>query len=83
MPNSLGLGLPNERNYAEGGSEDEGIVTDLVTGLVWQRGVTAASFTFTEAASYCAGLELGDEGDFRVPTRIELVSLLELSRAEP
>jgi len=83
MPNTPGLGLPNERHYSAGGAEGEGVVTDLVTGLEWQQGVPDESFTFTEAASYCAGLELGGEGGFRVPTRIELVSLLELSRAEP
>jgi uncharacterized protein DUF1566 len=62
-------------NYAE---EAPGIVTDKVTGLRWQKAIgTTKSYVDAEAA--CSALDLGGKG-WRLPTRIELVSLLTFGR---
>lgn len=68
--------------------EDTGrLVTDNVTGLVWQRssdtngdGVVnyADKKTPTEAASYCSNLTLGGQ-TWRLPTIKELYSLIQFS----
>jgi hypothetical protein len=51
----------------------QGIAIDTVTGLTWSLAVGLAS-TIDGAAKYCAGV-LG--GSWRVPTRIELATLLD------
>ncbi len=83
MPNEPGLGLPNERHYALDRADSESVVLDVVTGLAWQRNVPSESFSVDEAERYCDDLTLGQNDDFRLPTRIELVSLLDLGRSEP
>jgi hypothetical protein len=59
------------------------VVTDLVTGLVWQRTVPPDEVDWWEARDYCAALILAAADDWRLPSRVELVSLLEYSRVTP
>jgi hypothetical protein len=77
MPNVAGASLPNEQVFAL----DDEQATDTSTGLVWQRTASAEPRTFAEATADCARLELGGESDFRVPSRIEWVSLLDPSKS--
>jgi hypothetical protein len=61
-------------------------VTDNRTGLVWLPTKTAAFGSdldgFNQARAYCEGL--GDAGTkWRLPTRIELVTLIDYSRHDP
>ena len=60
-------------------------VTDLNTGLIWQRGdeQNGSGRTWQEAIDYCAGLELADHSDWRLPTRRELMSLVNYSIPSP
>ena len=83
MPNSEGLGLPNEQSYEVLAFDEQEIVHDRVTGLDWQQKIDAASFAFDAAREHCEALEYAGYGDWRLPTRIELVSLLDLSRTNP
>jgi hypothetical protein len=76
MPNPAGTGLPNPASFTTNG---DGTVTDNVTGLIWQGTVDPGSFTQAQAATYCAGLG----GAWRLPTRIELVSLVDFTVAYP
>lgn len=72
MPNAS-PDLPNKASY----DVSAGVtVLDKVTGLIWQRAVSPASYTWTEAKAYCTGLTLAGYSDWRLPTRIELVSLV-------
>lgn len=50
---------------------------DSVTGLVWQLAPDTAGKTQAAAAKYCDDLELGGQSDWRLPTRIEYVSVLD------
>jgi len=56
-------------------------VTDSVTGLVWQRG-TYLSY-WPGAAAYCDGLTLAGHGDWRLPNRQDLLSIIDYGRAWP
>jgi hypothetical protein len=85
MPNQPGLGLPHEQRYTvvTATSTADEVVRDDVTGLVWQRLLSSRTFTWNEAVDYCDGLTLAGGGDWRLPSRIELVSLLDLSQTDP
>ena len=59
-------------------------VTDQVTGLMWQRhrdlqACGKAVCPWKEAHEYCHALDLGGFQDWRLPSIIELVSLLDFS----
>jgi RNA polymerase sigma factor (sigma-70 family) len=63
-------------------NQKDGTVRDDVTCLEWQRGIGPDVYTFTEAGAYCAGLGL-DGGGWHLPTRVELSSLVDVSRSGP
>jgi hypothetical protein len=76
MPNPAGAGLPNPASYTVN-LDGTGTVTDNVTGLTWEGAVNLASqYTQTQAVDHCQQLGSG----FRLPTRIELVSLVDFTR---
>ncbi len=52
------------------------VVTDLVTGLVWQDQVAKEKRRIADSIAYCEALAYGGFDDWRLPTRIELVSLM-------
>ncbi len=58
-------------------------VLDQVTGLEWQRNVDSSVHDWEQAQSYCATLELDGKSNWRLPTRIELVSIVDYSAADP
>ena len=62
----------------------EGVVMDNVTGLMWQRefsedisGCSRGACGWNEAEAYCESLALAGYDDWRLPSRIELVSLVD------
>jgi hypothetical protein len=55
-------------------------ITDSVTGLTWQLEPEAASKTQASALSYCDALSLAGHDDWRLPTRLEYISLLDEGR---
>ncbi len=80
MPNAPLPGLPNPRRYD---TETKGVVTDLVTGLMWQRALPNTFLTFQDAGRQCGELRLAGHHDWRLPSRIELVSLIDTTRTQP
>jgi hypothetical protein len=55
----------------------DGTVTDLATGLMWQKTPDLAQqYTFDEAAAYADALVLGGHADWRVPSIKELYSIV-------
>ncbi len=80
MPNPPSTGLPNPQSYDM--STKEGVVIDLVTGLEWQATVDEPKYAWRDAAGYCTGLDL-DGGGFRVPSRIELLSIVDYTQPGP
>ena len=71
MPNSADASLPNPPRYATDGGA---VVLDEVTKLEWAK-VASSSMSYEEAVTHCANLL--PQRTWRVPTRIELVSLLD------
>jgi hypothetical protein len=81
MPNYVPTGadaasVDNKMFYAPA----TGGFADGVTGRVWYEAadMQTAPISYADAQKYCAGLKVG--GTWRLPTRIELVSLLDLTR---
>lgn len=62
---------------------DDHTVFDRVTGLRWQRATPAETYDWWEARTYCRGLELGGHTEWRLPSRVELVSLLDFGGLDP
>ena len=58
------------------------IVTDKSTGLVWERQEPSpVSGSYSAASSYCDALVLAGQSDWRLPTRIELLTILDYGNA--
>ena len=81
MPNPAVSGLPNPASYEPSASGNR--VTDQVTRLVWQRHVDVRTFTWEAAKQYCSCLVVDDTDGWRLPSRIELVSLVDWSLTSP
>lgn len=62
---------------------DDGTVTDLETGLMWQQDTAPGTYTWGQALSYCENLKLGGYRDWRLPNRNELQSIVDYSRFTP
>lgn len=75
MPNPEGTG-PNPASY----TASDGVVHDNVTCLDWQES-PSGTYTNSQAQSYCEGLSLGGYNDWRVPTRVELISIIDWTRS--
>jgi alpha-tubulin suppressor-like RCC1 family protein len=83
MPNGpadVDAGAPNPATYVD---NKDGTVTDSVTGLMWQQAVDPGTFSQPGAVEYCQTLTLAGHSDWRLPWRIELVSLLDYGRSGP
>lgn len=81
MPNPAGSGLPNEAKYTDLGN---GVVRDDLTCLEWEKApatVAADTSSWDGALAYCDKLALGSNADWRVPTRVELVSIVDFSKS--
>jgi hypothetical protein len=80
MPNPSSSGLPNPASYD---TSADGVVADNITGLMWERSASASTFTQSQANEYCASEKTGGFSDWRVPTVVELVSLVDYSESSP
>jgi hypothetical protein len=69
-------GAPNPEGYTD---NLDGTVTDKVTGLMWQQTLSAATFAQAAAVQYCPTLSVGGHNDWRLPSIIELASLIDFS----
>lgn len=79
MPNPPTTGLPNPASYTITTLGSIAAVKDNVTGLIWQRNFAAPQGTQAAAQAYCAAL--APAGTWRLPTRIELVSLIDFTKS--
>jgi hypothetical protein len=75
MPN-YDAGTPDVENPLQYDSGAPNTVTDVVTGLVWLD-VSIGNFTYDQAVDACDKQQNG--GRWRLPKRIELVSLLDFA----
>jgi hypothetical protein len=88
MPNTqldVAQGAPNPMSYLDNG---DGTVTDVVTHLVWQQAVDPGKkYTVAEGKAYCSvtlsKMGLGGHHDWRLPSFVELLSLVDYAQASP
>ncbi len=66
------------RNKPSYKNNNDGTITDNVTGLMWQQDM-GAKIVFSEAAVAAQGINLGGYTDWRVPTLKELYSLIQFT----
>jgi len=77
MPNGpadVSDGAANPASYTDNG---DGTVTDKITGLMWEKGSSGPYASWSQAVAHCPTLTLGGHNDWRLPTRIELLSLVD------
>ena len=60
-----------------------GTVTDIGSGLMWQKATAPGTYTWQQALSYCENLSLAGYSDWRLPNYNELWSLVDNSRHSP
>ncbi|MCK5805738.1 MAG: DUF1566 domain-containing protein, partial [Lentisphaeria bacterium] len=72
-------------NYADppAYTVDTDTVVDAGTQLVWQRGLADEQLDWWHARDYCATLELGGRTDWTLPSRNELISIIDAGRQTP
>lgn len=62
----------------------DGTVTDRTTGLMWEKTGTTTAMTHPAAVTYCATMaRTGGHSDWRLPSKIELVSIVDYGRDDP
>jgi len=66
-------------SYTDNG---DGTIADSITGLTWQQG-EGGSKTWESALTYCEGLTLGGQSDWRLPNFKELQSIADYARYSP
>jgi hypothetical protein len=65
-------------NFVDNG---DGTITDLATGLMWQKGDSITTKNWQQALDYAENLELAGYKDWRLPNAKELQSIVEYTRA--
>lgn len=73
---SLPTDAPASTSYTITNGADGAIVVDTVTGLGWQDTVSTTGRTFDDANAYCDALVYDAQSDWRLPTRIEAISIM-------
>lgn len=66
----------NPPDYTDNG---DGTITDNVTGLMWQKEDDDITRTWDDAIIYCNDLTLGGYSDWCLPSRKELISIVNFS----
>ncbi len=61
------------------------IFVDRSTGLMWQddESVKTTEKSWADAIAYCNDLVLGDYSDWRLPKRVELLSITDKTKYDP
>jgi hypothetical protein len=80
LPADVTAGAPNPASVGDNG---DGTVTDNVTGLVWQQTVAPSLYAWSDALALCPTLTLAGHTDWRLPSAIELVSIVDYGQAAP
>jgi hypothetical protein len=77
MPNPAASGAPHPQAYDTSAAD---VIVDKVTGLEWQKHTTATAFKQPAAIAFCQTQLTGGHGGWRLPTAVELVSLIDFTK---
>jgi len=72
---------PGAANYTVKAICGDKVVIDKTTGLMWAQDEEPGTFNVAQAKARCAGSKRAGFSDWRLPSRIELTSLVDRSRA--
>jgi hypothetical protein len=61
----------------------DGTVSDMETGLMWQKGTVCCLNPWQQALAYCENLVLAGHDDWRLPNINELQSIVDYAQYEP
>ena len=67
-----------KNNFIDNG---DGTISDLATGLMWQKSDDGISRDWQESLAYAEDLTLGNKSDWRLPNAKELQSIVDYSRS--
>jgi hypothetical protein len=67
-----------KNNFIDNG---DGTITDLATGLMWQKNDSGVGLNWQEALAYAENLELAGYKDWRLPNAKELHSIVDYTRS--
>lgn len=67
---------PPSTSYTISNTPDGALVTDSLTGLTWQDNAEPTSQPWNDANAYCNDLAYGGSSEWRLPTRMEAISVL-------
>jgi hypothetical protein len=84
-PSAQQTAFGQDGNYDGPGNtyiETNGVVSDALLGIEWTRAFSGPS-TWTAANTYCDGLDFDGKQDWRLPTRQELISIVDYGRYDP
>lgn len=70
----------NSPSYTDNG---DGTITDNVTGLIWQKEDDDTSRAWDDALTYCDNLSLGGYIDWRLPSDMELMGIVNYETYNP
>ena len=60
---------------------NDGTISDLATGLMWQKADDGISRNWEQSLTYAEGLTLGNKSDWRLPNAKELQSIVDYTRS--
>jgi hypothetical protein len=83
MPEPLGSSGPNAASYVINPVTGGTRVDDEITGLSWALEDAPLQDLWDEAVAHCAALDFDGHVDWRLPTEIELISLIDYTQSFP
>ncbi len=72
--------INNPLSYADNGN---GTITDNVTTLMWQKQDDGTTRNLANAITYCNGLALGGYTDWRLPSRMDIITIVNFGTSYP
>jgi formylglycine-generating enzyme required for sulfatase activity len=82
LATSANASAPTGRYVVANGGTANGTVYDTKTKLTWQQAIPSTTYAWTDAKSYCAGINLAGTG-WRLPTCKELQTIVDDSQTNP
>ncbi len=61
--------------------KQDGTISDLSTGLMWQKSDNGNAYNWEDALAYAESLELANKSDWRLPNAKELQSIVDYTRS--